>query len=93
MTHQLFDQLRLFADYQWSEWSNFDQFDIDFEDSGTTTTLNLGYSDTNTFRFGAEYAWTDALMLRGGFRYNTAATPRANSSTSNRRWCCRTVAL
>jgi long-chain fatty acid transport protein len=39
--------------------------------------LNLNYRDANTFRLAAEYAATDALALRAGFRYNTAATPRA----------------
>lgn len=78
VSHRPTERLNLLLDYQWSEWSNFDQFDIHFQDSNDTTVLNLGYRDTNTFRFAAEYGWSEALALRAGFRYNTAATPRAS---------------
>ncbi|HEY0036544.1 MAG TPA: outer membrane protein transport protein [Longimicrobium sp.] len=72
------DRLNLMADYQRTGWESFDQFDIEFENaSAGTRVLNLGYQNTNTFRFGADFEATDALVLRGGFRYNTEASPRA----------------
>jgi long-chain fatty acid transport protein len=70
------DRLGLLLDYQRTYWSSFDAFPIDFE-TAPDQTLELGYSSTNTFRFAADYAATEALALRAGFRYNEAATPRA----------------
>ncbi len=64
--------LRFLADYQWTGWSEWDQAPIDFE-SAPDQTLVLDYQDTNTWRFGAEFGSRDALALRAGFIYNTAA--------------------
>lgn len=66
--------LKLLADYQWTSWSDFDQATIDFERAETPdNVLILDYDNTNTYRFGAEYAATRALALRAGFIFNTAA--------------------
>lgn len=71
-------RLNLLADYQRTGWESFDQFDIDFaNDKVPNRVLALGYRNANTFRFAADFAATDALALRAGFRYNTAASPRA----------------
>jgi long-chain fatty acid transport protein len=70
------DQLALLLDYQRTYWSSFDAFPVDFE-TAPDQTLELGYSSTNTFRFAADFAATEALNLRAGFRYNEAASPRA----------------
>ncbi len=77
ISHRPIEPLLLMLDYQRTNWSSFDAFDIVFEESSDTTVLNLGYRDANTFRLGAEFDATEALSLRAGIRYNTAATPRA----------------
>lgn len=70
--------VNLLFDWQRTTWSTFDQFVIDFENaSATDQTLHLNYRNTNTFRFGTQIDWSDALAFRLGYRYNTAATPRA----------------
>ncbi|MFL5385295.1 MAG: OmpP1/FadL family transporter [Longimicrobiaceae bacterium] len=70
--------VNLLFDWQHTNWSSFDQFDIDFANaSATDRTLNLNYRNTNTFRFGTQIDWSDALAFRLGYRFNTAATPRA----------------
>jgi long-chain fatty acid transport protein len=70
--------VNLLFDYQRTTWSSFDAFVIDFENArATDQTLNLNYRNTNTFRFGTQVDWSDALAFRLGYRYNTAATPRA----------------
>lgn len=66
------DRVRLVGDYQWTGWSTFDEAPIDFE-TGADETLVLDYQDAHTFRLGGELAATDALALRAGFIYNTAA--------------------
>ncbi|HEV3050086.1 MAG TPA: outer membrane protein transport protein, partial [Longimicrobium sp.] len=70
------DRLGLLLDYQHTYWSSFDAFDVNFE-TAPDQVLELGYNNTNTFRFAADFAATEALALRAGFRYNEAATPRA----------------
>jgi long-chain fatty acid transport protein len=76
VSHQATDRLNLMLDYQRTYWSSFDQFPVNFETEDPDT-LRLNYDDTNTFRLGADFRATDVLMLRAGFRYNEAATPRA----------------
>jgi long-chain fatty acid transport protein len=66
------ERLRVLADYQWTGWSSFDEAPLDFEVL-TDQTLVLDYQDTDTWRIGAEFGATDALALRAGFIYNTAA--------------------
>jgi long-chain fatty acid transport protein len=71
-------RVNLMADYQRTGWESFDQLEIDFEnENATDRVLNLDYQNTNTFRFAADFAATEALALRAGFRYNTEASPRA----------------
>ena len=74
--HRISDRLALMFDFQRTYWSSFDAFPVDFETSADQS-LELGYDDTNTFRYAADFAATEALALRAGFRYNEAATPRA----------------
>jgi long-chain fatty acid transport protein len=70
--------VNLLFDYQRTTWSSFDTFVIDFENArATDTPLHLNYRNTNTFRFGTQIDWSDALAFRLGYRFNTAATPRA----------------
>ncbi len=71
-------RLNLLADYQRTGWESFDQFGIDFQnENAADRVLNLGYQNTNTFRLAADFAATEALALRAGFRYNNEASPRA----------------
>lgn len=71
-----FETLNLLVDWQHTKWDSFDEFEIDFATSANDT-LVLGYENSNTFRFAADYAASEKLAVRAGFRYNTAATPRA----------------
>jgi long-chain fatty acid transport protein len=66
--------LRLMADYQWYGWSTFDEFPLAFEHLPESSLL-LDYEDAHVFRFGGEFAVSPALLLRGGFTYNTPAAP------------------
>jgi long-chain fatty acid transport protein len=69
--------VNLLFDWQHTNWSSFDKFVIDFDNaSASDRTLNLNYRNTNTFRFGTQIDWSDALAFRLGYRYNNAATPR-----------------
>ncbi len=82
---QATSKLLLAADYQWTDWSSFDKFVLQFQRLGARTqaedvnrrVLNLDFKNTSTYKLGAELAATPQLALRAGFRYNTGATPRA----------------
>jgi long-chain fatty acid transport protein len=76
VAHRFADRLNLMVDFQRTYWSSFDAFPVNFA-SATDDTLRLNYNDANTFRLGAEFDATDAAVIRAGFRYNEAATPRA----------------
>jgi long-chain fatty acid transport protein len=67
----------IMADYQWTQWSSFDRITTNllFEAGGEPLALQLDYNDAHTFRLGTEFAAGPGLELRGGFVYNTAATP------------------
>lgn len=69
--------LKLLADYQWIGWSSFDQAEVEFGVLPSDV-IDFGYEDTHTYRLGADFQATDALALRAGFVYNTAASPRPN---------------
>lgn len=67
-------QVKIVGDYQWTEWSDFDQAPIDFEsEASADQTLVLDYRNTDTYRIGAEVRPVEPLALRAGFIYNTAA--------------------
>jgi long-chain fatty acid transport protein len=70
------DRLALMADFQRTYWSSFDSLAVDFA-ALPDEVLALNYRDANAIRFGAEFAATEAVTLRAGWRYNEAATPRA----------------
>ena len=67
--------LGLMADVQFTGWSTFWQFPLDFDEAALDSDLILDYNDAWTYRIGGEYDLTPAFVLRGGFIYNTAATP------------------
>jgi long-chain fatty acid transport protein len=71
---QALQRLALYADYQWTGWRTFDEFPIDFE-VAPDQALILDYRDASTIRVGMDFGLTEAFTLRGGWIFNTAATP------------------
>lgn len=69
------DRLTLMADYQWTQWSSFDEIELTFESESLNRTRNENYGDTNAIRFGAEYELDEAWTVRGGYLFNEAAAP------------------
>lgn len=70
------ERVHVMADWQRTFWSSFDALDVDFA-TAPDESLELGYRDASTFRLAADLQATDGVVVRGGFRYNQAATPRA----------------
>ena len=75
-----FESLKLVADFQRTNWASFDSAGINFQGGGPSSQLLLDYQNTNTYRFGADWSATQALSLRGGFIFNTAAEKAASVS-------------
>lgn len=68
-------QLLLLLDYQWTGWSSFDRLPLDFEQDALDTEQVEDYDDTHGVRLGAEFAVSDAFMLRAGYLTHSAAAP------------------
>jgi long-chain fatty acid transport protein len=66
--------LRLFADYQFTNWTAFDRLVLTTELAPPTVIVE-DFRDTHGVRVGAEYAWSNRTTFRGGFVANTAAAP------------------
>lgn len=70
------DRLLLGADYQRTDWSDFDRVHLDFANEETPDEeIVLEYGDTHGVRIGADYAATPTLDLRAGWIRNEAAAP------------------
>ena len=68
-------QLTLLADYQWTQWSSFDEIPLDFENDALDNTQIENYGDTHALRLGAEYMVRPAWTVRAGFLTHNAAAP------------------
>ena len=74
------ESLRFLADYQYTGWESFDVARIDFAGTGIDTDLVLDYQNTHTYLLAGEFGARDGLLVRAGFRYNTAAERDASVS-------------
>jgi long-chain fatty acid transport protein len=68
------DQLTLLADYQWVHWDRFSKLNLSFANLGTRT-LWEDYGNTNGYRFGAQFAVTPKVSIRGGMLKHDGAAP------------------
>ena len=78
---QLDPTLRVMFDYQWTQWSAWDEAAVDFSNEDTPDErLILDYQDASTFRLGADYAVSDRIVARAGFTYAEPAAGDASVS-------------
>jgi long-chain fatty acid transport protein len=75
VSFQATDALLLLADYQFTEWSVFEEVALDFEEAQLNQVIEQNYENSHTIRLGAEYDILDGLTVRGGYVHSTAATP------------------
>jgi long-chain fatty acid transport protein len=69
------DDLTIFADYQWTGWSVFDEVILDAEEAALQQIIEEEYDDTNGFRVGFEAVLGPVLTARAGYLYHDAAAP------------------
>jgi long-chain fatty acid transport protein len=72
-------KVKLFLDYQWTRWDQWDEAVLSFGIAPSDTLL-LDFHDASTFRLAAEYAPRDALMVRAGLLHNTDAAPDVSNT-------------
>jgi long-chain fatty acid transport protein len=70
----VFDDLKVLADYQWVHWALFERLDADFQ-FAPDLTLHENYRNTSAFRFGLDWTTIDKVNLRCGYLYHQGAAP------------------
>ncbi|HOC17155.1 MAG TPA: outer membrane protein transport protein [Vicinamibacterales bacterium] len=73
IAYQATPALKLLADYQFVNWSAFDELPVNGDFLQSSVPEN--YNDTHGVRAGAEYALSEATTLRAGVDFHTAAAP------------------
>lgn len=68
------DDVDLLAEAQWQGWSSLDFFQIKSESPLGTINDEFGYDDALYFALGAEYAASEALVLRTGVAFDQTPT-------------------
>lgn len=68
------ERVVLSADYQWTDWSDFDRIVLDFE-GPEEEVLVENFENTSGVRLGADVALTPAWSVRAGYVWNEAASP------------------
>ncbi|MHB8874853.1 MAG: OmpP1/FadL family transporter [Myxococcaceae bacterium] len=77
-----FAPVRIFADLEYTTWSSFKSFDVDFEEPGTPDISQpRDWANTLTFRLGAEKDLA-GTTLRAGAVFDGAASPPGTLSPS-----------
>src|SRR5437899_947395 len=70
------DDVTLLADYQWTNWGTFDTLRLTFSPNPLLNqNLSQSYESTSGFRFGAEWAQSANVTLRGGYLHHGGAAP------------------
>lgn len=67
-------RLKLLADWQWQNWSEFDRIPLRFEIAPDDIRIE-DFNDTHGVRLGGEYRADGRLTLRAGYIYHGAAAP------------------
>ncbi|MEM7522821.1 MAG: outer membrane protein transport protein [Pseudomonadota bacterium] len=74
--HQLNDRLAVMGEFEWSNWSEFDEIRVDVP--ALTPNNDIGertnYKDSIFVAIGAEYQYSDTLTLRTGFAFDQTPT-------------------
>ncbi len=85
---QVTDNLALTGSVEWTNWSLFENFTIEY--TGGTETIAYDWKDSWLFAIGAEYKYSDALTFRAGYAYEDSPVPDSTRGVrvpdNNRHW-------
>jgi long-chain fatty acid transport protein len=82
VAHDVSPALTLLVEYQWFNWSRFSEVQGSYAADQPDIVIPQGYRDSSAVSVGAEYAWSEKLTLRGGFRYEQTPTRNRYRTTS-----------
>ena len=69
-------RLKILVDYHWVDWSAFDSVVLDFSNPATPDeVLHQNYRDSHALRFGGEWTLKEAVRVRSGYAFTSAAAP------------------
>lgn len=82
LRQKLTEDVRLLAEFEWSNWSEFDEIAVNVPALAPDNDLGevTDYKDSIFVAVGLEYDWNEALTLRTGFAYDQTPTQRASRS-------------
>lgn len=75
INYALSDRLNIEVNVNWTDWSQFDRLDLEFEDPELNTTIPEDWEDSFSYRFGIEYMASERLRLFGGYLFDETPQP------------------
>ena len=82
--HRATDKLDIAFDIQWTNWSQFKDVDLYFDDIPSWNTFTpKNWHDKLIYKAGAEYSLTGHTTLRAGYAYSTSSIPAATFEPAN----------
>jgi long-chain fatty acid transport protein len=83
-------KLALFGELSWHGWGRLGSARVRFDNGTPDLVRPGGFRDTFAVGIGADYRWSDALTVRGGFKFDRTPTENQFRDTSfadaNRYW-------
>jgi long-chain fatty acid transport protein len=90
VSHQVGDRLTLLGEVSWTQWSEFEELVVEFEDNTPDSVNTYDWDDTFMFAVGANYRLNDRWILRGGVGYDDSPVTDDNRTPripdSDRTW-------
>jgi long-chain fatty acid transport protein len=91
LAQQVGERLTLLADVQWTDWSQFDELRIDFDNPAQAASVTTqAWKDTWFASVGASYRFSDQWTFRAGVAYDESPVPDADRTPripdSDRYW-------
>ncbi len=74
ITHALTPKLTLLSEFQWFDWSVFNELRVRFSSDQPDFVIPEHYQDSHAISIGAEYKKTPDWVLRAGFHYDATPT-------------------
>lgn len=74
--HQVNDRLALMGEFEWANWSEFDEIRVDVPALAPNNNIGevTNYKDSIFVAIGAEYKYSDTWSFRGGVAYDQTPT-------------------